>query len=95
VTTPIKGKAENLEKSKHYNKMKPFMEAKAFNPEEQLRKIINLINENKSDTISVHKIRDIIGSEHLSGESLNNPFVQRKPYMGYNKKDDYKENYIS
>jgi len=42
------------------------MEARAHNPEEQLRKIINLINENKSDTISVRKIRDIIGSEHHS-----------------------------
>ncbi|HOF20469.1 MAG TPA: hypothetical protein PLO24_04390 [Bacteroidales bacterium] len=71
------------------------MEARAHNPEEQLRKIINLINENKSDTISVRKIRDIIGSEHLSGKKIHNPFAQRKSYMEFNKDDGYRENYIS
>jgi ABC-type taurine transport system substrate-binding protein len=71
------------------------METKAFNPEEQLRKIINLINENKSDTISVRKIRDIIGSDDLSGKRINNPFVQGKSHMEFNKNEGYRENYIS
>jgi len=71
------------------------MEKKVLNPEGKLQKIIDLITENKSDTISVNKLMDIIGNEPLSKRRASNPYMQNKLYVDYHKNNGYTENYIS
>ena len=71
------------------------MEKKVLNPEGKLQKIIDLIIENKSDTISVNKLMDIIGNEPTVQKKVSNPFMPGTVYEEYHKNNEYIENYIS
>lgn len=71
------------------------MKEKVLNPEGKLQKIIDMIIENKSDTISVNKIMDIIGNEPIVQKKISYPFMPGTVYEEYHTNNEYIENYIS
>lgn len=70
-------------------------EEKEVTPEEKLQKIIDLIIEDKSDNISINKLKDIIGIEPTFHKNVSKPFMPSTAYKEFHNSKEYKENYIS
>ena len=68
---------------------------KELTAEEKLRKILNEINEAKSNYISVNKLIDIIGIKTPSYKNITNPYESREENREFLSSDNYIENYIS
>ena len=71
------------------------METKKLTPEEKLQKIIDYINENKSDYINVNILMDIIDIESTLYKRKSKLFIPGKKYSEFHEGYEYKENYIS
>jgi len=68
---------------------------KELTAEEKLRKILNEINEARSNYISVNKLIDIIGIKTPSYKNITNPYESREENREFLSSDNYIENYIS
>ena len=68
---------------------------KELTAEEKLRKILNEINEARSNYISVNKLIDIIGIKTPSYKNITNPYESREENREFLNSDNYIENYIS
>lgn len=71
------------------------MKGKELTAEEKLQRIIDQITEVKSDSISVNKLKDIIGIGSGRGRHAGNPYITGMVYKEYENVMEYKESYIS
>jgi hypothetical protein len=70
------------------------VEKRELTTEEKLRKIIDLINKYKADTININILKNIIGNDFAS-QKRSKPFMPGIVYKVSPKNNEYKENYIS
>ena len=68
---------------------------KELTAEEKLLKILNEINEARSNYISVNKLIDIIGTKSPFFKNITNPYESREENREFHSSDTYIENYIS
>ena len=71
------------------------METKKLTPEEKLQKIIDYINENKSDYINVNILMEIIDNESTLFKRQSKLFIPGEKFSEFHEDYEYKENYIS
>ena len=71
------------------------MKKKEVTPAEKLQKIIDLIIQDKSDNISINKLKDIIDIEPTFHKNVSKPYMPSAVYKEFHNSKEYKENYIS